>query len=295
MKLVSPGDLAACEATALRPGSTFEISFRFAPAGFAARILALEALFVSVRNITYEVSDPAVGLAKLSWWQKETRGDAMRQSQHPVVRALRDSEALAGAGDGLLAGYFNSLAGFLVSGLFETGADLLRAAKCIGGQEAILEAGGTGGDPWADDAAKLGAAGFLAWLIRNIRGRTCSESWWVPLDFQARFGVTRDSGQAGSGNGGLESLVSGLGGLAMEQLESGRKGLGDSLPPALHHLMIRAEVERRFLQGLIRAPRVFLSRPLPGPRAVLAAWSRARSLRRRQSAEPDGCGRRHES
>jgi phytoene synthase len=294
MTSIAAADRARCEAKALRPGTAFDVSFRFAPAAHAQRILALEAFFVSVRSIAHEVSEPAVGLAKLAWWHRETRPDAMRHSQHPVVRALHACNALEGVPEETLERYFAGLAAFMTDAACETGDDLLAGAGRVGGQEARIEAGGGRDEGIETSLAALGEACFVSWLIRNIRSRTCAESWWVPLDLQARHGASRMACVADGDDAALAGLVPALAGLALGRLEQGRAGLGRALPPAMHHLVVRAAVERQFLGRAARARRAVqtLRHLAPGPRAALAAWSTARRLHRGHDRSGPGPGGR---
>jgi phytoene synthase len=284
MTTVTDSDHARCESRALLPGTAFELSYRFAPAAHARRILALEAFFMSVRSIAHEVSEPDVGLVKLAWWQRETHPDAMPRSQHPVVRAMHACNALGGIPAGTLDRYYSGIAAFMTDAACETAEDLLAMAGRAGGQEARLESGGdiAGLPDGVLDA--LGEACFVAWLIRNISTRTCAESWWVPLDLQARHGATRMACTEAGGQGVPAGLVSGLAKLALERLEAGRAELDRALPPAMHHLVVRVAVERRLLRRAARFRQTRqASRPWsPGPRAAVSAWNTARRLNRRQ-------------
>ena len=179
-------DRSACENLALAPGSVFDSVFRFLPADDRDRLLSLEALFRSLRDIPLGVSDPSVGVAKLGWWQQELARAPDEGSQHPVVRALLDSGALAGLDRDAFGDYLHAL----VTELQEepvTDFDTLRdrLARSAGSEARMLA--GAGG--FSDSQLKaVGAASRLLELMRSL-ARSGAIPSWMPMELVARHQV----------------------------------------------------------------------------------------------------------
>jgi phytoene synthase len=279
---LSPGDTSVCEQAALIPHGTFQVSYRFAPRQFASRLLALRAFLVRISSIPAEVSEPAVGLAKLSWWRNELGGEALRTTQHPVARALRDSGVLFDIDGELLEGYFSAVAGFMSTETYEDEPALFDLAMGIGGHEALMETAQDGHPQQPGAAAKIGAGSFLYRAVIRPGLRKCQDAWWVPLNLQARHGAEIRSTHTGRWPKDWEDLVNALCATAREWLDQGLGEMGSCLPPVCHHLVINAELKRRRLVRILRNPGRDLEWSLRSSSIgdVWATWRLARRLRR---------------
>ena len=84
----SPVEFDHCRELALLPGSVFEFTSRFLPAGKLEPLLALYALMQTIGSIPYGPADDSVKWAKLKWWSEEIVADPSESLRHPVLRAL---------------------------------------------------------------------------------------------------------------------------------------------------------------------------------------------------------------
>ena len=109
-----------CEERAPAAESACALARRFLAPQLQARVLALQALFASLRGVPAGVSDPAVGLAKLAWWENELRAAPAGASRHPVVEALQRTGALEGSESELPGNYFTAVAARLDAPPFQS-------------------------------------------------------------------------------------------------------------------------------------------------------------------------------
>ena len=277
---ISQADYAVCERRALAPGCPFLVSRRFVSSDFADQLLAMRAFFSMVRSIPAEVSEPSVGVLKLAWLQREMRGEALRITQHPVVRAMRDSGALQAMDEDSLERYFVNVKDFMCTDTYQDESGLFDLAKGIGGQEALLECGSEQGSYGDAAVTCIGAGSFLFQAIRNPRMRRCSESWWVPLNLQASFGVIRHSAGSGQEDPARRDLLVALGKLAMEWIDTGTGNLARTVPSKTRHILIHAALERRQLVRMLSRPEKFTEQTAASPAIgdAFLAWNTARKL-----------------
>lgn len=179
---------SACEQLACAAGTEFEGVHRFIPAAHEPRLLALEALFRSLRDIPLSVSDPSVGLAKLGWWQQELALAPTRGSQHPVVRALADTGALDRLEQDQFVAYLHALMMQLQEDCPENVTNLEGSLRDTAGNEAGMLIG----SPAPDSLIGAACAARLLELIRTL-AHTNSEHVWLPMDLVARHSLSRSS------------------------------------------------------------------------------------------------------
>jgi phytoene synthase len=281
MPEIAPEDYEFCRQKVLVTDSPFLVSHRFAPRDLAGQLLALRTFFSIVRSIPSEVSEPSVGLVKLSWWHRELQGGALQATQHPAVRAMRDSSVMETMDEETLERYFASLADFTRNNILEDESALLFLAEYIGGCEARLEVGCGLDSKDCAAVSKLGAGSFLRRGIREMQSREVSNSWWVPLNLQARHGVSAQSADHPKAEEGWNDLLDSLTKLAMDCLETGLQELGKTANVRSHHLLIHAKLEHRYLNRLLGRPQRIIREPgavlMLGD--VLAAWKTAKKLR----------------
>lgn len=267
-------DRAACEELAGAPGAEFEAIRGFLPNEAEMRMLALEALFRSLRDIPLTVSDPAVGVAKIGWWQRELAVAREEGSQHPVVRALLETGALAVVERGAFAAYLHALVAALQEeSIPDTGA-LHEALAETAGAEATLLASESGADPQA--LVQAGCAARLLELARTL-GRPAGQFDWLPLDLVARHGFRSADGP---GSSSRERLVEELALLASGwRAEVPLTGAACDTEGAAF-LALRDRLVGRRLERAARRPRALLEGSRRGAAGdVFAAWRAARRLR----------------
>ncbi len=237
-------DRAACEELALAPGSEFDSVFRFLPAEDQDRLLSLEAMFRSLRDVPLGVSDPSVGVAKLGWWQQELARAPDEGSQHPVVRALLESGALETLNREAFGDYLHALVTELQEEPvldFEALRD--RLARSAGSEARVMA--GAGG--FSDSQLKaVGAASRLLELMRGL-ARSGTLPAWLPVDLVARHQVREQPEPAPAERA---PVVADLACLARSWRDTARLNPADAQTPGDRLLVLRdGLVERRLSQA----------------------------------------------
>jgi hypothetical protein len=267
----------ACAERAPAAGAAGGLARRFLPPAQQSCVLAMEALFASLRAVPLGVSEPAVGLAKLAWWESELRDAATRSSQHPVVEALRRTGALGRLQPERFEPYLSAIAGRLDAAPFGAVCELRQWLRETRGAEALMLLARGPDDGPQGATAQLGtAAGLLELLEGWMPG--AERPAWVPLDLVARAG-TEDAKE----DRGRAAMVAGLAKeelLALEDVAVPETiAAGDA--PAATFLAARHAVVRRRLHRLGRRPSAAPGGGAAGLGDVFAAWSAARRHRSR--------------
>jgi phytoene/squalene synthetase len=272
MTALTPKDRSFLEQIACQSGSVFSTCYRFTRPSFRDSLLVLRALLTEIVEIPSKVSDPGVARIKISWWKNELSVNPA-QSLHPVVKALGQKGMVESLDHETLNIFFDGVFELSAGEPFEDSAALLGISRSIGGSEALLEtsAGGFVGERKAITA--IGSAGFIANLLNDISRHYCNESWWMPMNLRARYGIT---GNPAKGHDGLNEAIQWLAGIAMKELHQGigifRKADNESVAEdGLHYLKIKAGILHRRLKQLQKKPASHTVNPI-GPGEILAAW-----------------------
>ncbi|KVE39595.1 presqualene diphosphate synthase HpnD [Burkholderia sp. TSV86] len=180
-----------CEEKAAPPGSSLYYGLRQAPLARQPLVAALFALRRELEQTVKEISDPAVGRAKLAWWQKELAALIAGQPSHPVSQALAahhpDLSSNAAALQTLVAGYGMDLD----QARYLDFANLGRYADQTGGAFAQLVARASACRPGdAGWAPPLGHALTLAQLVQDLGDDARHGRIYVPISELQRYGVT---------------------------------------------------------------------------------------------------------
>lgn len=277
MSLSAPERLA-CEELARAPGTEFEGVQRFIPAAHEPRLLAFEALFRSLRDIPLSVSEPAVGLAKLGWWQKELAQASTKGSQHPVVRAMLVSGALAQLDLDLFNSYLHALMLQMQEECPADTAALGQSLRDTAGMEAQMLAGASAPDP----LISMACAARLLELMRTL-SRPDAEHGWLPLDLVARHKLARGADGSGAPR---EALVRDLVALTESWRVTAPPGPDDCKGAGAAYLVLRDSLVGKRLVRANRDPAGFLAGgQRPGFGEVMAVWNTARRLVRSDSWE----------
>ncbi len=244
---IDPGDRAHCEELTCRPGGLFLLVHRFIRSPAADRVLASEAFFRSVRSIPENVSDAAVAKAKLSWWMNELSRARQSGTQHPVIRALLASGALADLEAAGWQAYVEHIFGRVESDAPADLSELEHRLRRTGGHEAQMMAGLREDHPLTAAVQSLGMA---SQLLRNCAGMAQNggrPGWW-PQELEARFDVENNQHAL---HGALEFLC----GLALEyqrRADPDRLQLTASADsgPGAAFVMLRAGAEKHRLERM---------------------------------------------
>ncbi len=263
----------ACEELAVSSGSEFEVIYPYLRGPSKERLLATEALFRSLRDIPLAVSDPAVGVAKLAWWQKELAVAPDTGSQHPVVQALVKTGAIELTGSDAFNGYLHALVTRLQDEPVTSVEALGRSLDETAGTEARMLAGDAVRDEHSVVAA--GRAARLLELTRSLARRE-REPAWLPLDLRARHGFRAD---AAADDEAVAGVVGDLAALALGWREEAPMPVHDCTTAGSGFLALRDALVGRRLAAARRKPASAIdARRTPSPGDVFSAWRAARRV-----------------
>jgi phytoene/squalene synthetase len=259
----SEPDITNCEKAACIPGSTFSVSYRYSRPEYRNHLVCIRALHNEIRSIPFRVSEPEIAGIKIAWWRNELLTDASRSSQHPLVRGVQDCGVFANIDPSRLEAYFSSVSELASGEPIISVEQLVSHAKRIGGTEVLLECGEHSPPSASNAVIAIGQAAFLNRLLHDWYRRLCSENWWVPLDIQARYGISSNKNQLNNENHDIHLAIIEIAQLAKSHLCDGMKVI-QSLDEVyqsngLHHLMVNAVVINKRLIRLIRNPASTLS------------------------------------
>jgi phytoene/squalene synthetase len=158
--------------------------------------------------------------------------------------------------------------------------DLYQFAERIGGSEALLEAGLGESNASQTALVGIGSAIFLSRLLHNFDSLMFADSWWLPLDMQAKFSLTIGEIRAGSADERKHCAIRYLSGLAIEilgnamlQLKAIDKGSGKNA--GVHHVIISAAVTEKRLNKLKARPENYAQQGDGHVSEVISAWWQA--------------------
>lgn len=274
-----------CEELACTPEGILAVTHRFLPPDEQQKLLALHALFSAIRVIPFMVSDPGIANTKLAWWGQELAPSAQRQSQHPVVRACHGLDVFRYFDPDLVMKYLANWARFVSGEPIQNLAELRQMFLQIGAIETSLEVELLCGKRINDAMKNTGAAVTTLFFLNKFDSRLCGASWWVPLDLQARHGVTAASLDGPRDHNSLKSAFAEIGKSGLEFCRLARHELL-ALPHerisqfSVAHLEVcRKIAERRIVRKIRNFPMSQSFRP--SVKEVFTAWSGAVGSRRK--------------
>lgn len=239
----------------------FRLHSVFAPQQQEGRLLAIHALFAMLER-TLGLSEEALSMNQLAWWQAELAPDQAHKNAHPVIRALRATGAL----DDLDKRHITLLLGQALDRLRQDPvadeAGLKRLCNEVGWAFIAAE--------WSvlmrappPEAASLECAGTgLSALMWHASIARDAPWWFMPLELQAKHQC--DVHAIGKGTeGGMAAMqtLSGWGDAWFEkqvsQLARSGAGLGEDRGAQRHLLGWTFAQQRRLRKGF----------PAPGDRS----------------------------
>ena len=232
--------------------------------------------------IPVQVSDPAVAMAKLAWWHQELQAAGIAKSEHPVIRSLVMTTGISGRDSRLLGEYLGGVAGLSAGDALASMQDLESVALQIGGSEASLLAG-LGKPDTSDErpgVRSIGAAHFLHSLIMEPESRLSGQSWWLPLDLQARFGVGTADLDKGDAANRLSLALREVSTHALNAVNKGRDELLTSggsqlLSAGEHHLVVTSRLLKSRLATARDVSAGSTMQAFGGAKEVFSAWREA--------------------
>jgi phytoene/squalene synthetase len=272
-RVLDGGMLQACEALAAPRGSEFEILYRYLRGASGERLLASEALFRSLRDIPHTVSDPAVGVANLAWWQKELAATQREGSQHPVVQALVATGSIVITDTEEFNAYLHALLVQLQDEPLSNMDELRRSLDKTAGNEARMLVAGSAQDERSAVAA--GSAARLMELMKSLAG-PAGDHRWLPLDLCARHGYRSERDGP---DGTLDRVLRDLAELALDWRRNAPVVLRDCTTPGAGFVALRdALVGRRLAHARRRPANAIADFRAPSPGEAVLAWRTARRI-----------------
>ncbi|MFT5373138.1 MAG: hypothetical protein ACI9R7_002698, partial [Lysobacterales bacterium] len=190
MKSPLESDIDYFENVACIPGSIFSVSYRYCRPEFRNHLVLIRALVNEIRSIAFKVTEPEVAIIKIAWWRSELLTGSLENSEHPLLRGIRDCGVLEDIGLGHLDAYLSVVSDLASGDPITSLEQLVTFAKEIGGAETLLECGKHCPPEFVNAVNAIGQAGFLNRLVHDWHCKLCSENWWVPLDIQAKYGIS---------------------------------------------------------------------------------------------------------
>ncbi|MGY6587595.1 MAG: squalene/phytoene synthase family protein [Wenzhouxiangella sp.] len=272
-----------CRERLLVPGNPLSASLLFLTSEQRDRVLAIRSLQAEIAAMASPDSPPETLQPRLQWWRSAILdGD----NSHPVIRALGElglrSPPLTASLDELVE------AVLLASSAprFERLEDLRKFCFHCGGAASQMEARVLAASQSADtpvdvgDWLGLGAAAYLLRLLRDLSIDARHQRWFVPLDLQADFQITRTEVADRQHSRRFDGLVRTLVAEAFKWAEACVEAKTPLERQQQSHLMIQWALDQRLGRVMARKPARLLSeRVLPSHAGnVWIAWRAARRL-----------------
>jgi phytoene/squalene synthetase len=276
----SPVEFDHCRELALLPGSVFEFTSRFLPAGKLEPLLALYALRQAIGSIPYGPADDSVKWAKLKWWSEEIVADPGESLRHPVLRALWLSGSRENLGNALLL----QLVGDAISQIDaapdgDENAMFERQAE-TGATEIQLELALDDAEIAPQSLNFLAVATSSFRLISSFSGNQLSQTARLPLSMLAKFNVSATQLEQASYRVELTQIISQLAENTRDWFSKGISALNiEPDSSAGTHLQLRWAMENRRLNAILKDVNGFLETVQRfGPADAWFAWRFLRKL-----------------
>jgi phytoene synthase len=266
-------DRQHCLERGRRPGSIFFVTHRFMPAALQEPLLVLQALLAEIRGIPFAVTDPAVALAKLGWWQQELSGPNRVQSQHPVVRSGVTSGLFERTGAQVLDAYLLAVGQLVRGEPLEDRESLHQVSRDIGGAEVRMMASLERAEIGNHATEAVGGAMMLVNFLEQFPAQLSGGCWWLPMQDQARYSLSLSAVQADPCTKEASKVLRSLSADALSMLQLAGEKLDQAGSAAGRVIPVQLAVLRRRLLRIRSRPLAFQRRGSAGE--VWAAWRAA--------------------
>lgn len=271
-----------CRDRILVPGNPLTATLLFADPAERDRILSLRTV-VGELGAAVEASEGQVGQTKLDWWRGALAGELPAAQRHPAIQALTVSGALERLDSSDMTALIAAVGELLDNPRYERMDELWGLCRRIGGQALVLEGRLLEADGRSTETLReLGAAGYLIRLVRDIAMDARANRWWIPLEFQADYQVSRADVAESRTSLGFDGLVRTLIHESIRRADSAIAALPGDRAWLHRHALIYWALDRKLGLKLARQPGRLLGRRLLTRHAgnVITAWRTARRLRR---------------
>lgn len=277
-----------CRKKAAPPGSSLHYALLFATPVQRDGLLALHAFHREVTAIPGEVSDPAVGRAKLDWWRGEIDRVFERQPEHPVGHALVPVIRQSGLPRERFEDIITGTALDLEYGVYPSFRELSAYGHQVGCAMADLALRQAGyNDPAsARFGHHLGMALLLTGRLRHLGRHARAGRFYLPEDEIHAAGLSREGLlRLPADHPGLQHLLQQQVDRARDFFRQADTALADRDRYAQRPALIMAALYRQLLVELERQGLPMLHRRvhLTPLRKLWLAWRTARRERRHQT------------
>lgn len=268
-----------CHDRMLVRGSPLAASLHFAEPAERGRILALRTVISEIAAVPDTVSDVEVGRSKLAWWR-----DALRDElPHPAVMALKETGGLDRLSNERFEELIGNVIGTMDAPRFERLDSAWAHCRGLGGPAAALEAEML--EPRDAETPlwkEVGGFSYLVRLVRDLPIDARNERWFVPLDLQAEYQVSRRDVAEGEVSRAFDGMLRSWLADGLRRVADAETGIGEASRARQRHLLVGHALDRRLAARLMRRPRRILVSP---PRLghvgnVWCAWRAARAVMR---------------
>lgn len=267
-----------CEERLFVPGNPLAASLLFVAQKQRAQILSLRAIINEIGANAQLHDEPGLAQAKLGWWREAL----IERRSHPAIQAwLSSGGARPVVVTGLL-GLIDNVEHSLDRARHETIDQAWSMCVSLGGQASAVEF-----DMLCSDQAPnserngvitLGAFGYWVRCIRDLALDARQGRWFVPLELQADYQVSRQDVIAGVNQRRWAALVQSMMTIGLQKSRDGVSGLTQRA--AARHILLAHALDRRLAKQLVKSPKRMIShRILPSHWGnVWVAWQSARQL-----------------
>ena len=281
-----------CRSRLLVPGSSLALTLPYAETAFRDPILALRTVITEIASVPDEVSDADVARRKLDWWRQ-----ALDETlPHPAVLALVQTGAAKAVQLTQWHALIDAVKLEIEARRFEQVNEWHAHCERLAGPGALLEARlvealaktpneSSNARPPSDSNSdhaltQLAAAGYRIRSVRDLVLDARHNRWWLPLELQAEYQLTRTQVASGEGGHRFDALVRHLIADAVEQQRNAQQEIEPEAGWLHRHQILSATLDRRLAGMIVRKPsRIAQQRLLPaGPLASFKLWRTARRL-----------------
>jgi phytoene synthase len=274
--------LAWCRERILVPGNPLTASLLFADPDHRDSILVLRTL-VSEIGAAIGSEDQGVARTRLAWWREAVAGTQPAAQRHPVMAAMQAVGMASRIESAGLLELIESIELLLENPRHESRDELWALCRRIGGQSLALEACLLGGDQGvAAHLAEIGASAYLIRMTRDLAMDAAANRWWVPLDLQAEYQLSRADVVERKSGRALDGLIRTLVHDAMKRAQDAVSSLEADDRWVHRHALVHWSLDRRLGARIDRRPAQVLERRiLPSHSGnVWTAWRCARRVRK---------------
>jgi phytoene/squalene synthetase len=154
-------------------------------------VLALYALFAAIEEVFFKVTDESVARAKLTWWAEQVLIPEAPTNDHPIVRQLHRTGAIAAGARKALELLMHTSLSRVDAPAPANPVELKMLCTSVGLHPLQLELALSGYDHESATMKEVGAVNGLLQLLRESSRSPGRGYRWLPMSLLARHGVSQ--------------------------------------------------------------------------------------------------------